>query len=307
MLMHLPRIGTHHMTDASGTSVTDKQAKGPSFMQIPLAISRNRNISPSAKLAYGRLVLYAGKDGSCHPSHDTIGAEVGIRDRQVRNVLAELKACGLIEWSRTRSSNAFIVRDENCPEYTEWQLNAGQIGTILPDRSAIKCRQKDVVKTGLGKDVRDIDCPPTKRKPRVSSADVCTLPPSTPKAFPRLSRTVASYMADNPHKPQPEDFPNPSKVVEIMDASGGESEAAVVDCLAHLYNNRGLRPGTTNGPRSFAWFPVVVHEYFTKRADREGAVPCGYSEWEDRNAVKEENAMLKQAEAFDYSSRKRSA
>lgn len=273
-------------------------------MQTPLAINRNKQISRSAKSLYARLVLFSGKDGRCNPSHETLASELGIRPRQIRNLLKELSECELVKWRRTRSSASyeifppenFKIPDRQLIAALDRQRIAGEIGNALPIKRGLK--------TGSLKDVRDIDCPPTKRTPRVSPADVNNLPPSIPKAFPALSLTVARYMADNPRKPQPQDYPNPSKVVEIMDASGGESEQAVVDCLAHLYNNRGLRPGTANGPRSFAWFPVVVQEYFSKRADREMAAPCGYHEWEDRNQVKEENAILKQAAAFGYASRK---
>jgi hypothetical protein len=39
-----------------------------------------------------------------------------------------------------------------------------------------------------------------------------------------------------------------------MDAARGASDEEVIACLSYLYNERGLKPGIRNGPRSFAWF-----------------------------------------------------
>ena len=82
----------------------------------------------------------------------------------------------------------------------------------------------------------------------------------------------------------PEDdkiYPRDRHLVDIMDAARGETEEAVIACLNYFYFERGLKPGTKNGPRSFAWFATVVQDYFSKREERsEVANPTGFAESE---------------------------
>jgi hypothetical protein len=95
-------------------------------------------------------------------------------------------------------------------------------------------------------------------------------------------------MMANPNDPKGKKvFPTNRLVVEVMDASGGESEEEVMRCIVHLHNERGLRHGTENGPKYFAWFPTVVQDYFDrKRAREDAAHPDGYDEWKDRNEAR---------------------
>ncbi|HLK50628.1 MAG TPA: helix-turn-helix domain-containing protein [Bryobacteraceae bacterium] len=81
---------------------------------IPEALVRNPQISSGAKIAYGRLVRYAGEDGDCHPSVKTLAREIGIRERQTQRYLAELAAHGFIRpvarlrAPRVRDTNGYI-------------------------------------------------------------------------------------------------------------------------------------------------------------------------------------------------------
>ena len=69
-----------------------------------------------------------------------------------------------------------------------------------------------------------------------------------------------------------------------MDAAGTHDEREVVAALNYLYRERGLKPFTKHGPRSFAWFMTVLQDYFTKKQDRESAArPGGYAERDGRN------------------------
>lgn len=56
------------------------------------------------------------------------------------------------------------------------------------------------------------------------------------------------------------------------------TELEVLACLKFLRHERGLRPGTRSGPRSFAWFKTVVADYFRKRRERDMAAdPAAYT------------------------------
>ena len=113
------------------------------FIVIPLEILRDPNLSPSAKLVYGRLKLYAGKDGRCFMKHETLAAEVCLGGRQLRTVLTELKSAGWIDWRRGRTSCHYTVhsvRQKTADQ--DRQKSASVSGGKPPVRSAENCRQK---------------------------------------------------------------------------------------------------------------------------------------------------------------------
>lgn len=79
---------------------------------IPEALARYTLISAGAKLAWGRLARYAGEDGCCYPTVKTLGAEIGVGERQAQKYIAELERTALIRRvSRfadgAQTSNAF--------------------------------------------------------------------------------------------------------------------------------------------------------------------------------------------------------
>lgn len=62
----------------------------------PDAVMRQRDLKPSAKLLYERLVRYAGRNGHCYPSQAKLADDLGVTDRQIRNDLAVLYKAGLL-------------------------------------------------------------------------------------------------------------------------------------------------------------------------------------------------------------------
>jgi len=62
----------------------------------PYWILEHRGISAGAKLCYIRLLGFAGKDARCYPSLETLGAGLGVSDRQARDYVKELERAGLI-------------------------------------------------------------------------------------------------------------------------------------------------------------------------------------------------------------------
>jgi hypothetical protein len=63
---------------------------------VPEALARFTQLSPGAKLAYGRLARYAGQDGNCFPAVATLASEIGVGLRQAQKYLAELERLCLI-------------------------------------------------------------------------------------------------------------------------------------------------------------------------------------------------------------------
>src|SRR5689334_21321306 len=70
----------------------------PIFSLIPEPIERlpTKELSQGAKLAYGRLMRYSGKDGRCFPSEATLGVSLGVKEKQARNYISELAQKGFI-------------------------------------------------------------------------------------------------------------------------------------------------------------------------------------------------------------------
>jgi len=67
---------------------------------VPNWLMCRTEVSPGAKLLYGRLCQHAGKDGTCYPGQDTLAAELGVGERQVRHYLTELVGHSLLAVKR---------------------------------------------------------------------------------------------------------------------------------------------------------------------------------------------------------------
>jgi hypothetical protein len=130
---------------------------------------------------------------------------------------------------------------------------------------------------------KELDCATENRKRRDSSSRSSSSdcspsvqkPPSKCTRYPKLKSMLARYMDIHGGTVHPSD----RTVVEVMDAAGGATEEEVGKCLEYLYNERGLRPGTENGPRRFAWFVTVVADYFDKRRRRAEVARAGGREF----------------------------
>ena len=136
-------------------------------------------------------------------------------------------------------------------------------------------------KESHSEDNSDLDCLLTNRKNRDSQSG--ELSPSVCEQYPRLREALSRYLSGAEDEKV---YPTDRHVVDVMDAARGASEEEVIACLKYLHHDRGLKPGTKNGPQSFAWFSTVVQDYFSKREQRsEVANPTGFAEWEDRNGA----------------------
>src|SRR3954454_5435883 len=76
----------------------------------PYWILEHRGISAGAKLCYIRLLGFAGKDARCYPSLETLGAGLGVSDRQARDYVKELERAGLITVDQRglRKTNVYL-------------------------------------------------------------------------------------------------------------------------------------------------------------------------------------------------------
>jgi hypothetical protein len=250
---------------------------------VPEALARHRGLSPGAKLAYGRLARYAGQDGQCYPAMLTLAREIGVGLRQARKYLGELERVKLIRrvsrFSRNgQTSNQYEFLwhpifdqgvNDNAPEGVNYR-------SLPPVNDSSYKESQD--EESHSEDNSDLDCLLTNRKNRDSQSG--ELSPSVCEQYPRLREALSRYLSGAEDE---KIYPTDRHVVDVMDAARGASEEEVIACLKYLHQDRGLKPGTKNGPRSFAWFSTVVQDYFSKREERsEVANPTGFAEWEDR-------------------------
>src|ERR1017187_10208887 len=63
---------------------------------LPDAVLANRRLSGGAKLLWARLARYAGVNGVCFPSCQTLGTDLGCSARQIQRYVAELVDAGFI-------------------------------------------------------------------------------------------------------------------------------------------------------------------------------------------------------------------
>jgi Helix-turn-helix domain len=93
----------------------------------PYWLLEHRGISAGAKLCYIRLLGFAGKDARCYPSLDTLGAGIGVSDRQARDYVKELERAGLITVDQRglRKTNAYLFL---------WTAELDHLLGSVPDR-----------------------------------------------------------------------------------------------------------------------------------------------------------------------------
>lgn len=70
------------------------------FVQIPKFILMHPKLSFGAKVTYGVLLSYAWQEDFCYPAQAAIAKDLNLKERQVRNLLTELKKAGLIGWKQ---------------------------------------------------------------------------------------------------------------------------------------------------------------------------------------------------------------
>lgn len=63
---------------------------------IPNSVLKCCDLSPTAKLIFGRLSQFGGENGDSYPSYNTLALEVGIERRQAMRAVKELEKFGLI-------------------------------------------------------------------------------------------------------------------------------------------------------------------------------------------------------------------
>jgi Helix-turn-helix domain len=244
---------------------------------IPEGLARSSSISAGAKIAWGRLARYAGEDGLCFPTVNTLGREIGVGERQAQKYLAELEKACLIRRverfaNRAQTSNGFEflwheMFQKGVNDRSGEGVNDDSPGGVN-DRSP---KESQIEESHLEEKKRLRLSGHESQKTRFATgafAAACN-------QYPQLREALADYMQGQGEERV---YPRDRHVVDVMDAAEGATEQEVIDCLQYLRQERGLMPGTLSGPRHFSWFPTVVGDYFRRKRERQAVTnPAGSS------------------------------
>ena len=189
----LSQQSTKNRVPQSDNSGNEILSRDPAFIQIPYLVLRDAEISHAAKLVYGRLKLYAGRNGQCNPKHETLAREVCLSVRQVKNVLIELRRAGWVDWHRTRTSCQYKVHPDR-------QERASQIGKKLPITSAKTCLSRSAENCLQKRGTEDHHLKEAVEK----KSGCCSESSAKPE-----SQNPISKNADDDEKPKTQ-IPNPS-------------------------------------------------------------------------------------------------
>jgi hypothetical protein len=79
------------------------------FVMIPEDVLRNLDLSSGAKVLYMFLLSHAREKPTCYPKEATLADEMGLKTRQIRNLMTQLIGAGLvtIEHTDRRRNNTY--------------------------------------------------------------------------------------------------------------------------------------------------------------------------------------------------------
>ncbi len=122
---------------------------------IPNALLAHKDLSQSAKLMWGRLAQYAGKDGRCFPKIETLGEDIGISGSMARKVIRELKSKQFILVKNPKGKERLLHMNN---EYFFLDHPSFHTDTLVFS-AGIKNGQSEGITDGRCKDSPEIDGP----------------------------------------------------------------------------------------------------------------------------------------------------
>lgn len=209
------------------------------------------SLSAGAKLTYGVLSRFAGRDGACFPSERTIGKRLGVSDRQARNYLSELVKRGYIERARRNrrlSNNYYFLWRA---EFAQFQLDGKK--PSLHERNDPSPKESHIQESHLKKP--DSDSLPTHRKNHDAQAEAVSR--GSPDNAETLTGLVSSLLGRTASQ---------SGLGRIVSATPNKTEAEAAEAIDDAIR-RGYGTGK-RGPLSVSWFVSVVLNFWADRQRR---------------------------------------
>ncbi len=144
MLLELITRSQH---DVENESVAE--TKPDLFNPVPHAVASSTNLSMGAKILYGVLARYQGKNKTCWPAMETLATDIGKCIRSVRNLVRELEQAGLVKTKHSsgRKSNTYSVLKPESGKitYPAESCRCGKYTRQNPAGQTERTRQKTVI------------------------------------------------------------------------------------------------------------------------------------------------------------------
>lgn len=196
---------------------------------VPNWLMCRPEIQPGAKLCYGRLAQYEGKEGDCFVSVETLAGELGIGIRQARRYLQELENFQLIyRMPRTATTNTIIfLLHEWMPPESEWREG--------PDVASARAAEAKKAASRKTQEFRKVTlvtpghaCPGGRSKKAVEESQPSLLFPTGREAQEESQKLPASPSTDTAEPyPYPSEVKNQENAAEwpyINNCSGADAQ-----------------------------------------------------------------------------------
>jgi len=258
---------------------------------VPECLARCRWLSGGAKLAWARLARYAGRDGRCYPTMETLGQEIGVGERQAQKYVVELERNNLVRrisryLRRAQTSNGFEFLWHELFEEGVNDRSGGRVndcsGERVSDRSPKESQSEEsqIEEKTTNKRIPGYASQKT-RSAASSSVSLSQEPGIEP---PKADAGQPAFSDPNPSAVQrpvkawtQEELiqvrhrivafwgrePEEGFEVSVMLRARGTSASAVCDLLDRKFANKKLRPGGRLAPRNQNWFLAVIENEFT--------------------------------------------
>jgi hypothetical protein len=204
------------------------------------------DLSLGAKVCYGVLARFAGENGECFPTMQTIGVRIGVSDRQASTYVAELVRNGFVSRARGGSGrpNRYGFVWHPSFDSADRKDSSGVTGSILPTEES-HLRENT-----------DSDCLATHRKKRDAPPE--PISGRSPDGWKALADLVQGLL---------ERGPTQSGLGRIVSATPSKTGAEAVEAIQEAIQ-RGYGAESKHGPRSVSWFLSVVRNYWADRQRR---------------------------------------
>lgn len=214
---------------------------------VPDAILSS-DLSAGAKLAYGLLCRFGGRDGRAFPTIKTLSNRLSVCETQVKTYLAELRRKGYIEQERGGNGEPsryyFLWRTEfKACEWPDRRNSAPQTDGI-PPTEGIQLSNYDL-------DYLPADC--EMRNPR-SGGNILGVAPSWPMLAELASKLLGRRLSN-------------SSIGRIISATPAKLETEAIEAIEDA-ERRGYGAESRRGPNSASWFVSVVQAYWQDRLQR---------------------------------------
>jgi DNA-binding transcriptional regulator YhcF (GntR family) len=230
-------------------------------------------------------------------SRERLAAKTGLTVQVVRNALSILERHQVITLKATKTYTIITITN-----WTDEQINDGQEEpTQQPTEKPTEEPTVNPVSTRSQPQLKKVNSNTSNQNPSEtqiahrsakSSAPASSVRSGREEAEPQLTeyplvrRVLWEYLSMMGKKKNVS-YPSDRTVVDVVHAARGASEKEIAKVLQYFYHGRGLRPDVVGGPDHYAWFRVVLENYYEEKEQRhDSSHPLDFYDWEERNETK---------------------